>query len=86
MSEENKGHLLRNLLIEVVVYGILVVVYTIVVLRLLGEPLAQLFHQNLVFYALLSLGLILAQGVLLDFLTTFLLNRLKLGRPKKEDV
>ncbi len=80
MREKRTWVLLRNLLIELVVYGILVIAYSVVVLRLLGKPLARLFDGNLIVYALISLGLIVAQGVLLDMITSFLLDRLRLGR------
>ena len=72
--------LVRNFVIELIVYSILVVAYFVVALRLLGEWLARLFHSNLVTYALISLGLIVAQGVLLDVITSFLLDRLNLSR------
>jgi len=80
MDERKKRVLIRNLLIEVVVYGTLAVVYSVAVLRLLGGLLASLFHDNLAIYALVGLGLILVQGVLLDTVTSFLLERFGLGR------
>jgi len=72
--------LIRNFLIEMVVYGGLVVIYFFVVLRLLGNFLSQIFIDNLRVYAVIALILIVAQGVLLDFLTTFLLDNIKLER------
>ena len=80
MNKREMRVLLRNFLVELIVYGFLVAAYSIVVLRLLGEPLARLFGSNLVTYALAALGLIVAQGVLLDVITSFLLDRLRLGR------
>jgi len=80
MNKREMRVLLRNFMVELIVYGVLVATYSIVVLRLLGEPLARLFHSNLVTYALAALGLIVAQGVLLDVITSFLLDRLRLGR------
>jgi len=70
--------LLRNLAIELIIYAILVIIYSIIVLRLLSEPLTQLFHTNLVTYAFAGLGLIVAQGALLDAVTSFLLKQLGL--------
>lgn len=78
MKETKTRVLLRNLVIELIAYGILVITYFILVLRLLSEPLTRLFHTNLVVYAILGLGLIVAQGALLDVITSFLLDRLKL--------
>jgi hypothetical protein len=72
--------LVRNFAIEVVIYGTLVVVYFFLVLRFLAVPLANLFEQNLVIYAFVALGLIVAQGALLEFVTSFLLDRLGLER------
>ena len=73
---------LREFLIELIVYGVLVTAYSAVVLQLLSEPLSRLFDNNLVVYALVSLLLIVAQGALLDIITSFLLDRLRLGRPR----
>jgi hypothetical protein len=75
-------NLIRNFAIEVVIYGALVVVYFFLVLRFLAEPLANLFETNLVVYAFIGLGLIVAQGALLEFITSFLLSRLGLERLK----
>jgi hypothetical protein len=80
MNEQRIWMLVRNFVIELIVYSILVVAYFVVALQLLGEWLARLFHSNLVAYALVSLGLIVAQGVLLDAITSFLLDRLNLSR------
>jgi hypothetical protein len=71
---------LRKFLIELVLYGLLVVGYFFLVLRYLGDPLARLFQDNLTFYAIASLLLIVAQGVLLDFVVTFLLDFFGLDR------
>jgi hypothetical protein len=81
MKEQRTRVLLRNFLVELVVYGVLVAAYSILGLRLLGKPLAQLFHSNLGAFAVVSLVLIVAQGVLLDALTSFLLDKLRLERP-----
>ena len=72
--------LIRNFLIELVLYGVLVVGYFLVALRLLNNYLTGLFHSNLVLYAILALFLIVVQGVLLDGVTSFLLNQVKLER------
>ena len=72
--------LLRNFVIELVLYGMLVVGYFLIALRYLNDFLTDLFHNNLIVYAFLALLLIVAQGVFLDSLTSFLLNHLKLER------
>jgi hypothetical protein len=72
--------LLRNLVLEVIVYSILLLVYFLIVLRYLGEPLNELFHQSLVVYAGATLLLIVAQSVALDFITSFLVARLDLEK------
>ncbi len=78
--ETSTRRLLRNFLIEIGVYGILIVFYFLVVLRFLNDFLTGLFDDNLLLYAFLGLLLILAQGVLLDFVTSFLLDQIKLER------
>jgi hypothetical protein len=72
--------LLRNFLIEMVVYGILIGIYFYVALRFLAEPLAVLFGNNLVAYAVVSLGLIVVQSVFLEFVTSLLFDFLGLHR------
>jgi hypothetical protein len=72
--------LIRNFIIEMVIYGLLVVGYFLLILRILGDPLKSLFDQNLFLYALAALGLIVAQSVLLEMITSFLVSRLKLER------
>jgi hypothetical protein len=42
--------------------------------------LANLYEDNLTLYAWVALALIVAQGVVLDGVTTFLLDRLRLAR------
>lgn len=78
MSNPKMKKLIRNFTIEVLIYAVLVVGYFFLVLRFLGEPLAKLFTTDLTLYAFVALALILAQGAVLEFLTTFLLNRLGL--------
>jgi hypothetical protein len=82
MNRRRMRVLLRNFVVELIVYGVLVAAYSVVVLRLLGEPLVRLFHSNLVTYAFIGLGLIVAQGVLLDAITSWLLDQLRLERPE----
>jgi hypothetical protein len=72
--------LVRNFLIELVVYGILLVIYFFVALRYLAEPLSKLFERNLVVYAVIGLGLIVVQAVVLEFVTSFLFDFLGLHR------
>lgn len=72
--------LIRNFFIEIVIYGGLVAMYYVVVLRFLASPLNILFDRSLQGYAVVGLLLIVAQGVLLERLTFFLLERLELQR------
>jgi hypothetical protein len=72
--------LIRSFAIEVLIYTALVIGYFVLVLRLLGEPLKKLFTDHLALYAFAALALIVVQGVVLEFLTSFLVNRLRLER------
>lgn len=80
MQNQDLRAVIRNFVIELVVYAVLVLAYSLVALRWLSEPLSHLFHSNLLAYALLSLGLIVAQGALLDVITSFLLDQLAIDR------
>jgi hypothetical protein len=70
--------ILRNFLIELVVYALLVVAYFYVVLRLLSEPLTELYQADLIRYAVIALALMLIQAVALEYVTSFLLRILGL--------
>ena len=80
MNRREMRNLIRNIVIELVGYGILVVVYAAFGVPLLAEPLARLFGNNLIAYALAGLGLIVAQGLVLDVITSFLVSQLRLDR------
>jgi len=72
--------LLRNFAIEVGIYAILVVIYFLVVLKFLSDPLTNLFYDRLKVYAVLSLALIVGQGIILEMITSFLVQRLGFER------
>lgn len=69
--------LFRNLLIEIIIYGVLVFGYYLLVLRWLDDWLMMVFNTNLVYYAFAGLGMIFIQAVLLDFVTSFLMKFIK---------
>lgn len=72
--------LIRNFLIELVLYGILVAIYFVLVLRTIGDWLTALYYENLTLYAFVALALIVTQAVVLEMVTTFLIERLGLER------
>ena len=72
--------LLRNFAIELIVYAILVVAYFFLILRTLGPWLTDLYDSNLRVYAVASLVLIVVQAVILEAITSFLIDRLGLER------
>ena len=69
-----------NLIIELIIYGGLVTLYFLVVLRYLNEPINNLFDNNLLVYAIVSLILIVLQGVLLERLAFYILGWIGLKR------
>ena len=72
--------LIRHFAIEILIYAVLVVGYFVLVLRLMGGVLQGLFEENLTLYAFVALGLTVAQGALLQLVTSFLVSRLGLER------
>ena len=72
--------LLRNFAIELLVYGTLVVFYFLIVLQSLGPWLTELYYSNLRIYAIAALVLIVVQAVFLEWITSFLIERLGLER------
>lgn len=84
MSEEKKVYNIRKMLInfgiEIVIYGVLLTAYYFLALRFLASPLNVLFQEYIVIYAFVSLILIVVQGVFLESLTHYLLNRIGLEK------
>ena len=63
-----------SFLLELVVYALLITVYFLLVLHFLGGMLLHLFMAHRITYAFVALALIVAQGWLLQTLTTSLLH------------
>ena len=72
-------------LVELLVYAGFVTGYFFIVLHLLGNWIKHVFDENKVFYAIVALALIAAQGVLLQLVTSMLVGviRRKLRQGKK---
>jgi hypothetical protein len=68
---------LLSFLVELALYSVLVIVYFFLVLRFIGPWLGDIYRDHIRFYALLSVGLILGQAVLLEWVTTFLLRLIR---------
>jgi hypothetical protein len=73
MKPELKASI-RRFALELVVYSLLVAGYYLLVLHFLGGGLADLYLHERRTYAALALGLIVAQGFVLEILTRFLLS------------
>lgn len=81
MSEKpNLRKLVRNFIIELAVYGVLLVVYFFAVLQFLGGMLSNLFYSNMSLYAIVGLALIITQAVVLEAVTSYLIRLLHLDR------
>lgn len=78
--EKDTRKLIKNFAIELIVYGTLVTIYFLVVLQTIGDWLFDLYENNLPAYAIAALVLIIVQGVFLEMVTTFLIERLGLER------
>ena len=76
----NLPRLIRNFLIELVVYGVLLVIYFFAALRFLAEPLNDLYTNTLAIYAVVGLVLIVVQAVVLEAVTGYLIRLLRLDR------
>jgi len=82
MIGDNWKRILLRFLVELTIYGLLLLVYFLSILRFLGNPLNQMSQHNLWLYAVLGLGLMVTQAVLLDIITSFLVEQLGLERLK----
>ena len=63
--------------LEILIYFSLVVVYFFVVLALLADPLFSLSQSDLLLYSVLGLSLLIGQGVLLEYVTSQIIKRIK---------
>jgi hypothetical protein len=68
---------LKQFAVELLIYAALVFGYFFLVLHFLSTWLKDLFDQNKKYYAVVALVLIVAQGILLETITTGLLNFIK---------
>jgi hypothetical protein len=80
VEKKDRLRAVRNLIVELIVYGTLVTFYALGVLRFLADPLANLYYDNLAVYAWVALFLIVGQGMILEMVTSFLIDRLRLVR------
>jgi len=80
MKNPKARKMIGSFVIELIIYAILVVAYFFAVLRLLGDPLYRLYSNNLVSYAFLALALIVAQAVVLEAVTSFIMGLLGLDQ------
>lgn len=76
----NLQKLVRNFIIELAVYGILLVIYFFAVLQFLDGILNNLYLNNTTLYAVVGLALIVAQAVVLEAVTSYLIRLLHLER------
>jgi hypothetical protein len=70
---------LRTFGIQMIIYALLVTIYLYLVWRYLGDWLLTLYQDNLPLYAVVCLAFIVVQAVVLDTVTTYLMDRLGLN-------
>lgn len=81
--EKKIGKTLRWYLLELFVYSGLIACYCFVVLRFLAPWLYRLFQTERQTYASVALGLIVAQGVLLELVTRMMLAWINPRKPNE---
>lgn len=72
--------LIRNLIVEILLYSLLLVGYYFLVIHWMQDWIPDLFASNLTVYAFVGLGLILIQAVFLDLVTSILMKYIKLDQ------
>ena len=78
--KRNIKDIFKSFSIELPVYAVVVVLYFFLVLHFLGDKLYHMFQHERPAYALISLLLIVAQGVVLESLTRALLRFIRHNR------
>ncbi len=74
---------IRTFFLELLVYALLVAGYYFLVLHLLGDWLARIYHNHRNAYAAVALFLILGQGVFLETATRVILGWSKRDRTEE---
>jgi len=80
LDKKDRVRAIRSLAVEMTVYAILVTIYALSVLQFLRDPLVDIYSNHRTLYAIVALLLIVGQGVVLEAVTSFLMNRLRLAR------
>jgi hypothetical protein len=70
--------LMRSLGIELAIYAPLVTIYFLIVISFAKDLLLRIYYELPVVYSIVTLLLIVAQGVLLEALTSWLLRKIGL--------
>jgi hypothetical protein len=74
-----------TVVVDLTLHAVLVIAYFFAVLQWLNEPLVRLFQEHLTHYAVVSLLLILGQGMLLDMLTSGVLHLVRRGHRRRRE-
>jgi hypothetical protein len=72
--------MMRSLGIELLVYAPLVTIYFLIVIYFAKDLLLRIYYELPVVYSVVTLLVIVAQGVLLEALTSWLLRKIGLRR------
>jgi len=80
LDKKDRLKAIRSVIVELIVYTALVTLYAFSVLKLLMDPLTNLYYDQRTWYAVASLALIVGQGVALEEVTSFLMDRLRFAR------
>jgi len=78
IMKSGKKKLIRVFGLQLFIYAVLVTIYLFLIMRYLSDWLVALYEENLTLYAIIALAFIVFQAVLLDWLTTFLMDRIGL--------
>lgn len=80
MAVDKKRRLAGTFVAETAIYGVLVVIYFLLVLRFLGAWLKDIFDHQRALYAGTALLLMLGQGVVLELVSTGIFRLVKKWR------
>jgi hypothetical protein len=77
-SDPSFGPMMRSLMLELIIYGPLVTIYFLIVIFFGKDLLLKIYAQQPLLYSIVTLAVIVAQGVLLEALTSWLLRKIGL--------
>ena len=76
-TPSDRRRILRAFIVETAIYSALVSGYALIALHYCGQWMKDLYDHHLYWYAVVALGIMIGQGLMLELVTTFIFRLLR---------